>query len=79
MPLSAFVAFGALTASAATITVNTVSDVSTSGDGLCSLREAITNANQNTDQSAGDCAAGNPGLDSIVFDLPGSAPWTIAP
>lgn len=65
--------------SATVITVNTVSDSSTAGDGLCSLREAITNANTNADQSAGDCAAGAAGLDVIAFNLPGSPPFTIAP
>jgi CSLREA domain-containing protein len=55
----------------ARITVNTVSDTSTSGDGFCSLREAITNANSaGTDTTGGDCAVGT-GEDLIVFSLSG--------
>jgi CSLREA domain-containing protein len=53
-----------------TITVNTLSDSSTSGDGLCSLREAITNANSASDTTMGDCVAGT-GNDTIVFSLSG--------
>ena len=62
-----------------TITVNTTSDSSTAGDGACSLREAISNANANADQTSGDCASGDPGLDIIVFKIPGAAPFTIVP
>jgi CSLREA domain-containing protein len=40
---------------ASTITVNTLSDSSVSGDGLCSLREAINNANSpGADTTGGD-------------------------
>ena len=53
-----------------TITVNTLSDSSTAGDGLCSLREAITNANSASDTTMGDCVAGT-GNDTIVFSLSG--------
>ena len=53
-----------------TITVNTLSDSSTAGDGLCSLREAITNAANASDSTMGDCAAGT-GNDTIVFSLSG--------
>src|SRR5271155_2827274 len=59
--------------SANTITVNTLSDSSTAGDGLCSLREAITNANSASDTTAGDCVAGT-GNDTIVFSLGGTIP-----
>ena len=39
------------------IVVNTLSDASTSGDGLCSLREAINNSNNpGTDTTGGDFA-----------------------
>ena len=48
---------------ATTITVNTTSD-ETITDGQCSLREAINNANANTDTTGGDCAAGS-GVDTI--------------
>ena len=53
-----------------TITVNTLSDSSTAGDGLCSLREAITNANSASDTTMGDCVPGT-GNDTIVFSLSG--------
>jgi len=46
-------------------------DSSTSGDGLCSLREAINNANHRSDTTNGDCAAGT-GNDTIVFNLSGT-------
>jgi CSLREA domain-containing protein len=65
--------------SAATITVNTTSDSSTSGDGSCSLREAIVNANSNADLSSGDCTPGDAGLDIIVFKIAGTSPFTIVP
>ncbi|QBB69716.1 CSLREA domain-containing protein [Pseudolysobacter antarcticus] len=55
----------AVHAPAATITVNTTAD-ETTVNGKCSLREAIGNANSNT-QGAADCAAGT-GDDTIVFD-----------
>ena len=46
------------------ITVNSIEDVLSPGDGLCTLREAIINANANCDQSGGDCVAGS-GADTI--------------
>jgi CSLREA domain-containing protein len=46
------------------ITVNTASDEAVT-DGQCSLREAINNANANSDTTGGDCAAGSPGADTI--------------
>ena len=59
-------------ASAATITVTGAGD-SINDQGLCSLREAITNANANTalNPSPGECAAGNaaPVVDRIEFSL----------
>lgn len=56
-------------AQAATITVNSTLDevMSSPGDGNCTLREAINNANNNTDNSGGDCAA-DADDDDIVFD-----------
>ena len=45
-------------ASAADITVTTTADNTVAGDGQCSLREAVNNANANTDTTAGDCTAG---------------------
>jgi CSLREA domain-containing protein len=53
-------------ANAATITVNSVSDAGTNGDGLCTLREAILNANADN-QSNVDCAGGA-GADTINFN-----------
>jgi len=53
------------------IIVNTTSDASPSGDGLCSLREAINNANSpGADTTAGDCGIGT-GTDTINFRVGG--------
>lgn len=51
---------------AAGIIVNTNADNLTASDGFCTLREAITNANADTDSTGGDCAAGT-GDDTITF------------
>ncbi len=51
------------------IVVNTLSDETTDGDG-CSLREAITNAN-NDAQTYIDCATGS-GADTITFSVNGT-------
>jgi len=72
-------------AMAATITVNTFSDVIDPIDNACSLREAVIAANSNTtsgDTSAhpNECVAGeaDPAVD--VINLPaGTYPLTIAP
>src|SRR5579862_8266223 len=54
------------------IVVNTTSDESTSGDGTCSLREAIDNSNSpGTDTSGGDCAVAT-GKDTIKFSVSGT-------
>jgi CSLREA domain-containing protein len=53
------------------ITVNSLSDTSAVGDGLCSLREAINNANANSDTTAGDCVVGT-GEDLITFSVSGT-------
>jgi CSLREA domain-containing protein len=55
-------------ARAAAIVINTNADVVNSGDGLCSLREAIVAANTDTASGpgAGECAAGS-GADTISF------------
>lgn len=65
-------------ASAATITVNSLGDTSVPGDGLCSLREAIRNANDKVDRSGGDCAVGS-GADTIVFTVTGIIALTLVP
>ena len=54
-----------------TITVNSLLDPGTTGDHLCGLREAISNANAKADNTMGDCAAGT-GNDTIVFNLSGT-------
>jgi hypothetical protein len=46
-------------------------------DGIVTLREAITAANTNA--ATGDAAAGEPGLDTIAFDIPGAGVKTITP
>jgi len=49
------------------LVVNTNSDTSTAGDHLCSLREAMENANNpGVDQTGGDCVIGT-GTDTITF------------
>lgn len=58
-------------AHAAAIVVNTITDSETIGDGLCSLREAIRNANNDSDSTGGDCEAGL-GADTISFSVSGT-------
>jgi len=62
------------------IAVNSTADSTTAGNGLCTLREAIINANNGGDSSGGDCVAGTAsGADFIVFAIPnGSLRATIA-
>jgi hypothetical protein len=58
-------------AMAATLTVNTLVDESTPGDGLYSLREAMTNAlspGTNTTPQMCDCPVGS-GTDTINFSV----------
>jgi titin len=59
-------------ARAATIEVNTTADDTNAGDGSCTLREAINNANANSDTTNGDCLTGSPLpiIDAIAFVLP---------
>lgn len=71
--LASICAFGMTTAWGANLTVNNLSDVVASGDGQCTLREAITNANTNSETSSGDCAAGTDN-DTISFSLGGTIP-----
>ncbi|MBN2549930.1 MAG: CSLREA domain-containing protein [Anaerolineales bacterium] len=54
---------------AASLTVNTLTDT-IAADGLCTLREAIVNANRDEAKYA-DCAAGS-GADTITFGLSGT-------
>ena len=53
------------------ITVNTLVDEDAPGDGQCSLREAINNANTKSDTTNHDCAAGI-GRDAILFTVSGT-------
>ncbi|GAB5520384.1 MAG: hypothetical protein RhofKO_26350 [Rhodothermales bacterium] len=48
----------------ATIVVSSTADNLTAGDGFCTLREAVRNANSNSDTTNGDCVAGV-GLDTV--------------
>jgi CSLREA domain-containing protein len=65
-------------ASAATITVNSITDTA-ANDAVCTLREAITAANTNTASGGmvGECAAGAAGADTIQFAIPGAGLHTI--
>ncbi|NNE35438.1 MAG: hypothetical protein HKN13_09385, partial [Rhodothermales bacterium] len=68
----------AVVKSAALIRVDTAADNLTSGDGACTLREAITNANANSDSTGGDCAAGsNSGADTIEFQIDGGGSYQV--
>ena len=50
---------------AATLTVNT-SDDAIAADGMCSLREAIINANNNNQTGSADCIAGESALPDVI-------------
>jgi CSLREA domain-containing protein len=54
---------------AASYTVNTVADNTTSGDGFCTLREAVHSANN---AGNGDCGPNSNADDLITFSLPGT-------
>ena len=66
--LAAGLLAGPMAASAAVITVNTDFFEGTAGDTLCSLSEAVSNANQNNDGSSSDCTPGA-GSDIITFGV----------
>jgi hypothetical protein len=59
----------------ATITVTATGDT-IAKDGVVTLREAITAANTNADPS-GDTTPGDPGPDTIAFNIPGTGVRTI--
>src|SRR5581483_7657515 len=67
----------------AAITVNTITDDLTAGDGTVSLREAITAINAGNDLGDPDITAQNPGTfgtnDTISFKIPGTGAQTISP
>ncbi|MEM7128233.1 MAG: CSLREA domain-containing protein [Chloroflexota bacterium] len=50
---------------AATITVNSLADTTTAGDGNCTLREAINNVNTGSDTTSGDCLQADGLTDTI--------------
>jgi hypothetical protein len=61
---------------AATITVTAVTEDTSFGQNQelgCSIREAIVNANTNSQAGSAECAAGDPAptVDTIVFNIPG--------
>ncbi|HEU5236976.1 MAG TPA: hypothetical protein VFU37_07530, partial [Pyrinomonadaceae bacterium] len=71
------IGFSLLTAtvvSAKTITVTGTGDT-IAVDGVITLREAMTAANSNS--ASGDAPAGDPGLDTIKFNIPGAGVHTI--
>jgi CSLREA domain-containing protein len=51
--------WGAHPALAASIVVDSALDNTTANNNLCTLREAINNANANSDTTSGDCTAGS--------------------
>ena len=55
-------------AQAATIIVNSTAGDVTAGDGNCTLREAINNAESDSDTTSGDCSAGS-GADTIELSI----------
>ncbi len=59
-------------ARAVNIVVDTTTDQEKAGDGSCTLREAINNANTNRDNTDGDCLVGSPlpTIDEITFNIP---------
>ncbi len=72
LPISIVLTQSGLHAAANTITVNSLADsATTSGNGFCDLREAIDNAQSNTDTTGGDCAVGM-GNATIYFGVSGT-------
>jgi CSLREA domain-containing protein len=60
---------GPLPVHAASLTVNTLADNTTNGDGFCTLREAMTAAENNANYN--DCASSGYGADTIDFSVNG--------
>ncbi|MCP3956603.1 MAG: CSLREA domain-containing protein, partial [bacterium] len=54
------------TLTVANFAVDSTADNLTAGNGFCTLREAIANANADADVTSGDCAAGN-GADTVTL------------
>jgi CSLREA domain-containing protein len=63
---------------AANIVVRSAADGAPANDGACTLREAILNANSDSQAGSSDCGAGD-GDDVIVFEISGGGVHTIAP
>jgi len=57
--------FASAAAQSAPIIVDTANDNATAGDGQCTLREAIGNANWDYEFTQGDCESGVAGMDTI--------------
>ena len=72
--LAPVLAGSAPVAQGATITVNSTAGDVTGADGNCTLREAINNAESDSDTTGGDCPAGS-GADTI--DLDNSLTYTL--
>ena len=53
------------------IVVNTTADSAVASDGLCTIREAISNSENDAELTGGDCATGIVGRDIIEFAIPG--------
>lgn len=70
---------GSASAQTAAIVVNTTADDINAGDGNCTLREAINNANTNRDTTNGDCRTGSsyPTIDAIAFNIQSTQPSII--
>jgi CSLREA domain-containing protein len=58
-------------ATAPSVTVTTLLDTNTAGDGKCSLREAVNNINTQSEKTMGDCATGV-GTTNIDFSVSGT-------
>ena len=67
----AFGAAGVQVARAAGLVVNHLGDGAPANDGLCTLREAILNADNDNQSASIDCVAGS-GADTIIFSLSGA-------
>lgn len=72
MALAVLSALIASPAWANTINVTNLLDVAAVADGSCTLREAVGNANSDSDTTGGDCPAGA-GADTITFGVNGTA------
>lgn len=71
LALAILLALGVNSAWASNLKVNDLSNIAVPGDGKCTLREAINNANTNSDSSGFDCLPGS-GADNISFSISGS-------